>query len=552
MRKLDLSTIKHAGRFTDIAFVLLKYGFDDVVQRLDMPGKLLLKRVSRVKEDLTTAERIRRTLEELGPTFVKFGQVISLRSDLLPAEWVFELRKLQDQVPPVDFSIMRGHLEKSLGGPLEDSFVQFDERPMAAASLAQVHRAVLRDGRQAVAVKIQRPHIRRDIDGDIAIMEALADQLDQRMEAAAMYDLPRLVQEFRKTLLHELDYVREARNMRIFRGNFQDDPFVHVPLLYEEYCTERLLVMELIDGVKLNQASPNDPQQRQELARRGLHVVVKQVLEDGFFHADPHPGNILVRDGRVLCLLDCGMVGRLTRETRYKLTALIQATVEKDIDRLLDVLLDLTGGYDRVDRRSLERDLLDLLDGYHSVPLAKLNIGSFLAEVTDALRENGLSLPQNLAVMIKALITSEGVARELDPQLNVIDEMRPIVESLIIEQRSPENIWRAVRNNLNQVLAFQKQLPNRLSQITQKLERGQLSIKFRHENLEEMHHTLEDIASRLTVAIIVASIVIGSSLIITTNVGPMLFGLPALGVVGYLFSALLGLWIVVNILRARW
>ena len=174
MRKLDLSTIKHAGRFTDIAFVLLKYGFDDVVQRLDMPGKLLLKRVSRVKEDLTTAERIRRTLEELGPTFVKFGQVISLRSDLLPAEWVFELRKLQDQVPPVDFSIMRGHLEKSLGGPLEDSFVQFDERPMAAASLAQVHRAVLRDGRQAVAVKIQRPHIRRDIDGDIAIIDRKA------------------------------------------------------------------------------------------------------------------------------------------------------------------------------------------------------------------------------------------------------------------------------------------------------------------------------------------------------------------------------------------
>lgn len=547
---MDLQTIRHAGRFTDIGLILLKYGFDDVVHRLELPGKLLLRRVSRVGEELTTAERLRKTLEELGPTFVKLGQVFSMRSDLLPAEWVFELRKLHDHVPPVPFDRMKGHLESNLRRPLAEVFVRFEEEPMAAASLAQVHRAVLREGRQAVAVKIQRPNIRADIDGDIAMMEWLATRLNNHFDAAAMVDLPQLVREFRRTLLRELDYTREARHMAIFRANFADDPMVHIPELYGEHCSSKMLVMELVDGVKLHREAFEDEGQRKELARLGLGVVAKQVLMDGFFHADPHPGNLLIRDGRILCMLDSGMVGRLTRETRFKLTELIQATVEKDVDRLLDTLINLTDGYDRVDRRSLERDLLDLLDSYHSVPLAELNLGAFLAEITDALRENGLRLPQNLAVMIKALITSEGVARELDPDLNVIQELRPIVRQLMIEQRRPENIWRGVRRNLTQVLTLQRQLPSRLGQISRKLEKGELTVRFRHENLQGLHHTLEDIASRLTVAIIVGSIVIGSSLIVTAGVGPMMFGLPALGVIGYLISALLGLWIVVNILRA--
>ena len=547
---MDLHTIRHAGRFTDIGLILLKYGFDDVVHRLELPGKLLLRRVSRVGEELTTAERLRKTLEELGPTFVKLGQVFSMRSDLLPAEWVFELRKLHDHVPPVPFDRMKGHLESNLRQPLAEVFVRFEEEPMAAASLAQVHRAVLREGRQAVAVKIQRPNIRADIDGDIAMMEWLATRLNNHFDAAAMVDLPQLVREFRRTLLRELDYTREARHMAIFRANFADDPMVHIPELFGEHCSSKMLVMELIDGIKLHREAFEDEGQRKELARLGLGVVAKQVLVDGFFHADPHPGNLLIRDGRILCMLDSGMVGRLTRETRFKLTELIQATVEKDVDRLLDTLINLTDGYDRVDRRSLERDLLDLLDSYHSVPLAELNLGAFLAEITDALRENGLRLPQNLAVMIKALITSEGVARELDPDLNVIQELRPIVRQLMIEQRRPENIWRGVRRNLTQVLTLQRQLPSRLGQISRKLEKGELTVRFRHENLQGLHHTLEDIASRLTVAIIVGSIVIGSSLIVTAGVGPMMFGLPALGVIGYLISALLGLWIVVNILRA--
>jgi ubiquinone biosynthesis protein len=549
---LDLTTIKHVGRLKDIVFVLLKYGFDDVVERLEIPGKLLLKKVMRVEEGLAPAERVRRAAEELGPTFVKFGQVMSLRSDLLPADLIVELRKLHDEVPPVPFAEIRHQIESHLYGALDSVFVQFDEEPVAAASLAQVHRAVLRERRQPVAVKVQRPDVESDIASDIAIMEAIAGQLHRRMEAAAVYELPNLVADFKKTLLREMDYTREARHMRIFQANFADDPEVYVPRLYTEFCTRQILVMELVDGVKLSEVSTEDRPRRRELARRGLRIVVKQILEDGFFHADPHPGNIVVREDNVLCLLDCGMVGRLTSEMRFKLTDLIQAVVNKDSDRLLDVLLDLAHGYDQVHRRELQRDLMDLLDGYHSVPLEELDLGSFLAEVSDVLREHKLTLPQNLAIMIKALITAEGLARQLDPELDVVAEVQPLVEKLVFEQWRPENIWRSIRNNLSHMWALQRQLPRRLGHIIEKLERGELAVKFEHENLDPLHHTLEDIASRLTVAIIVASVVIGSSLLVTAEAGPMLFGFPALGVIGYVISAVLGLWIVFNILRSRW
>ncbi|MFO7904218.1 MAG: AarF/UbiB family protein [Pirellulaceae bacterium] len=550
---MDLSTIKHVGHLRHIVFVLLRYGFEDTVERLEIPGKLLLKRVMRVEEELSTPARIRRVLQELGPTFVKFGQVVSLRPDLLPTDIVVELRKLHDEVPPAPFPMIRRQLERDLENPLERIFVQFDETPMAAASLAQVHRAVLRDGRQPVAVKVQRPNIKGDITSDLAIMEALATGLHRRIEGLAVYNLPSLVAEFKKTLFRELDYTREARHMRIFLANFADDPEVHVPSLHEELCTSKLLVMELVEGVKLSHSAPDDPRRRHRLARRGLRIVIKQVLEDGFFHADPHPGNIVIRQDDVLCLLDCGMVGRLTDAMRLKLTTLIQATVNKDSSQLLEVVLDLTHGYDGTERDELQRDLMDLLDGYHSVPLEQLNLGCFLSEIASILREHKLSLPQNLSVMIKALITAEGVARELDPGLNVVAEVQPLVKKLMVEQWKPENIWRSIRDNLTHIMALQRQLPKRLNHIIDKIEHGELAVKFQHENLDPLDRTLEDTASRLTVAIIIAAVVIGSSLLVTADVGPTLFGFPALGVVGYLISAVLGLWIVVNILRStKW
>jgi ubiquinone biosynthesis protein len=547
---MALTGVGHVGRLKDIVLILARYGFDDIADRLALPGKLLVHKAMRVDERLTTAERVRLALEELGPTFVKFGQVMSMRADLLPADWLHELRKLHAEVPPVPLAEIRPQIERDLRRPLEEVFVRFDETPIAAASLAQVHRAVLREERRAVAVKVQRPDIRDSIDADFAIMKTIANRLDQRMAGAAMFDLPKLVEEFRRTLFRELDYGREARNMRIFRANLDNSQSIRVPELFERLSSPTMIVMELVDGVSLSDVPAGEPERRRKLARLGLQGIIRQVFRDGFFHADPHPGNIVVGPEDTLYMLDCGMVGRVTEETRFRLTDLIQATIGRDPERLVNVLLDLTEEHERIDRQALQLDVLDILDAYHSVPLEKLRLGRFLSEVADLLNRHKLRLPENLTMVLKTLITAEGVARELHPGLDVVSELRPLISQLVAEHYKPENLWRSVRSQLSLFWSLQRRLPKRLSHIVEKLERGELTMRFEHENLEKLQHTLDNIASRLTVAIIIAAMLIGSSLIVTAQVGPTLFGFPALGVIGYTISGLLGLWIVFSILRS--
>ena len=547
---MALTGVGHVGRLKDIVLILARYGFDDIADRLALPGKLLVHKAMHVDERLTTAERVRLALQDLGPTFVKFGQVMSMRADLLPADWLHELRKLHAEVPPVPLAEIRPQIERDLRRPLEEVFVRFDETPIAAASLAQVHRAVLREERRAVAVKVQRPDIRDSIDADFAIMKTIANRLDQRMAGASMFDLPKLVEEFRRTLFRELDYGREARNMRIFRANLDDSQSIRVPELFERLSSPTMIVMELVDGVSLSDVPAGEPERRRKLARLGLQGIIRQVFRDGFFHADPHPGNIVVGPEDTLYMLDCGMVGRVTEETRFRLTDLIQATIGRDPERLVNVLLDLTEEHERIDRQALQLDVLDILDAYHSVPLEKLRLGRFLSEVADLLNRHKLRLPENLTMVIKTLITAEGVARELHPGLDVVSELRPLISQLVAEHYKPENLWRSVRSQLSLFWSLQRRLPKRLSHIVEKLERGELTMRFEHENLEKLQHTLDNIASRLTVAIIIAAMLIGSSLIVTAQVGPTLFGFPALGVIGYTISGLLGLWIVFSILRS--
>ena len=547
---MALTGVGQVGRLKDIVLILARYGFDDIAERLALPGKLLVHKAMRVDQRLTTAERVRLALQDLGPTFVKFGQVMSMRADLLPADWLHELRKLHAEVPPVPLAEIRPQIERDLRRPLEEVFVRFDEAPIAAASLAQVHRAVLREERRAVAVKVQRPDIRNSIDADFAIMKTIANRLDQRMAGAAVFDLPKLVEEFKRTVFRELDYGREARNMRIFRANLDDSQSIRVPELFEPLSSPTMIVMELVDGISLSDVPADEPERRRNLARLGLQGIIRQVFRDGFFHADPHPGNIVVGPEDTLYMLDCGMVGRLTEETRFRLTDLIQATIARDPERLVNVLLDLTEEHEPIDRQALQLDVLDILDAYHSVPLEKLRLGRFLSEVADLLNRHKLRLPENLTMVIKTLITAEGVARELHPGLDVVSELRPLIGQLVAEHYRPENLWRSVRSQLGLFWSLQRRLPKRLSHIVEKLERGELAMRFEHQNLEKLQHTLDQIASRLTVAIIIAAMLIGSSLIVTAQAGPTLFGFPALGVIGYTISGLLGLWIIFSILRA--
>jgi ubiquinone biosynthesis protein len=548
---VEIRAVKHLGRFKDIIVTLFRYGFDDVVERLDLPGKVLLEKIHRVGVEMSTWERIRHILEDLGPTFIKFGQLMSLRPDLIPNPLILELRKLQDEVAPVPYDAVREMVEKSLRRPVADAFLAFEETPLAAASLAQVHRAVLRENGQPVAVKVQRPRIRQVIETDLSIMEMVAQQLDERMEAVRIYDLPNLVREIKKGLLRELDFSREARHMKIFQKNLAGEEGFYIPRLFDTYSTSQILTMELVEGTKLKDIRPGASVDRELLAKRGLRLTVKQILGDGFFHADPHPGNIIILDGNVLCLLDWGLVGRLTARSRYELIDLINAVVAKDSEAILRVLLGFAQPQVAVNKIKLEREVLDVLDIYHSLPIRELNIGHLLLDVSSMLRENRLQVPTDLAIMIKALVTAEGTARELYPELNVVEEARPYVERLARERWKPAALWQNLRRNVADLLVLQRELPARLTQIVERLERGELSIRFQHANLGGLRSTLENITNRLTFGIIIAALIIGSSMIITTGVKPLLFGFPALGIVGYLVSGILGLWLVINIIRSR-
>ena len=548
---MDLKTLAGLARFKDIVMILMKYGFDDVINRLEIPGIELIKKIHKGSDELGTFERMRYALEDLGPTFVKFGQIMSLRPDMLPPQLIDELSKLQDEVAPVEFSQIKETVENNTGRPLQETFSIFDAEPLAAASISQVHRGILKKEGHIVSIKVQRPGIHSKIKADLDILAAIADQLHERIDDLKTYDLPNLVRVTRRNLLRELDFKREARNMKIaayFAGEHSE---IYIPEVYEEYCTERLLVMEYVQGIKLKDLNTEDVIDPESMAKQGLKAAIKQILDDGFFHADPHPGNILITEDERLCLMDWGMTGRLSERDRHELIDLLKSVVDKDSEAMVYALVRLSSAEEAIDQRGLERELLEILDSYYAVPVKEMNIGQLLMAITELLRKYRLRLPSDLVIMIKALVTAEGTARIIYPDLNIVAEAKDYISSLALERFKPKSLWRSFRFTLSEFFSLQKELPRRMVQILNKADSGDLTLGFRHENLGPLRNTLDNITNRLTFGIIIAAMIIGSSMIITTGIGPFLFGFPALGVIGYLISGLLGLWLIFNIIRKR-
>ena len=550
---MDILALSKLGRFRDIVAVLFRYGFDDVAERLQLPGKILISKTRiAVAAEMTTWERLRRAMEELGPTFVKFGQILSLRGDLLPAGLIKELEKLQDSVTPVPYEDIREVLQKALKRPLDEIFSVIDEEPLAAGSLAQVHAAVLKEENVPVALKIRRPDIVRTVEIDLQILEGAVPYLSEHLEFARTYDFVNLVKEVKRSLLRELNFTLEARNMQIISKSMADEKGVIIPQVFEDYTRSAVLTMDLIEGVKLKNLQPEDIEERERLAKLGLRLIVKQVLENGFFHADPHPGNFLIVDGRDVCLIDWGMVGILPSEIRYDLMELIASIVDMEAEKVLDLLISLTGAnVVQINERLLLRDILEILHLYHSVTIGRLDLGQLLMDLNNMLRTHHIKLPSDLALMFKTMVTAEGTARQLYPDLDVVAEIEPFISQLGRERWSISQVWRRFTRQLRIYLKLQSTLPGAIQRILQKVEQGDLNIRFRHENLGGLQKSLDNLSNRLSFSIIVASLIIGSSMIITTGIKPLIFGYPAIGLVGYLISAILGLVVVLSIFRSR-
>jgi ubiquinone biosynthesis protein len=544
----ELANIK---RFKDIISILVKYGFEEIVQRMEVPGADLIRKMRPPEPDVGVFVRIRRAAEDLGPTFIKFGQIMSLRPDLLPNALLVELEKLQDDVPALAMGDIETVVQESLKKPIDDVFSVFDVEPLAAASLSQVHRAVLKKEGDIVSVKIQRPDIKKKIEADLDILETMANFLDQKFDPLKAYNLPELVEVIRRHLMTEIDFTAELRNMKIARSFSAGTP-ITIPDGYDAYCTEKVLVMEFVQGARYSEVLPGSPYDGERIGKQGLAAATKQILEDGFFHADPHPGNLLVTADMNLCIIDWGMVGRLTENDRFELTELLRSIVDRDTDALTHSLIRLCQQRGTaVRQKTMERDILAMLDATYAVPVKEIKIGQLLMDIMTLIRNHQLQLPTDYVIMIKALVTAEGSARQVYPDLDVVSEIKGQVLRLAKERFRPEIIWRNLRNTFSNLWSAQRELPRQIQQIISKLEKGELGFKLQLNRLEQLVNSLESASNRLTTAIITGAIIMGSSMIITTGIGPYLFGFPALGVIGYLLSVVLGLWLIVTIIGTR-
>ncbi|HEX6044531.1 MAG TPA: AarF/ABC1/UbiB kinase family protein [Pyrinomonadaceae bacterium] len=541
----------HLTRSREIASVLIGHGWDYLLHNPE--GGKPRRRLQHRPPPLTRPEHLRSALEELGTTFIKLGQILSTRADLLPPDYLAELSKLQDSTPAVPFEAIRQTILKELGQPIEQVFLRFDPKPLAAASIGQAHAATLKDGTEVV-VKIRRPGVVEQVDEDLKILKDLADTVNGRLGFGDRYDIPGIVEEFSETLRAELDYVREGHNAERFAENFAGEPGLHIPTVYWETSTSRVLTMERVRGTKISDLASLDKQgiDRPALARFATDVVMRMVCEHGFFHADPHPGNFFIESDGAIGLIDFGMVGILDEQTQDQLADLLIYINHQDADRLVDVLLNLGVSRKRIDRASLRHDIQHLLSTYWGLPLGELRITALLNDVFAAMRKNHLHLPSNLSLLVKTIIMIEGMGVRLDPEFQMAAALDSYADRLIMRKYSPIKLIRNLGQASLDLARLGTEMPQHLRRIVNATESGGLQIGMRPEGFDPILNRLEKISNRIVLGVIAAAFINGLAVLASVYRPPgweswawVMFAF------GFLCALTLGIYLAVNILRPR-
>ena len=548
-----LSAARDLGRVQDIATVLIRYGFGDLVRRIGMAGALeQAGRVLHLKKAeemarLQPPERVRRVMEELGPTFVKLGQVLATRVDLFGEEWLTEFSRLQDKAPSMDWSEIEAQLTEDLGCPPDEAFAEVDREALAAASLGQVHRARLEDGTEVV-LKVRRPGIRPVIEADLRLLTRLVDIVESEAPELKQYRPRELVRQFTRSLRRELDFAAECRNAERIASNLDAESGIVVPGVYWTWSGERLNVQEYIDGISGSdlaafRASDLDGHL---IAQRGTEGILSMILEHGFFHADPHPGNVKYLSDNRIALLDFGMVGRLSKERRFEVAELLHGLVARDAGQVTGILLDWSTD-SQSDPDRLEEDLNEFIDRFHGIPLEQLSLNEMIGDMTSVLRRHHLVLPADLVLMLKAFLTLEGMGRSLDPDFDMASEAQPIVERVLRRHYSASAMAQRAQRSVIDIVKTLGALPNDLSRLLRTARRGRIEVHVEVNSLKEVSHRLDGAASRLTLGIVTAALIIGSA--IALNVSPS-DGLSIFGLLGFGGAALGGIWLLISIWRS--
>jgi len=557
-----LGAARDFGRLRDITAILIRYGFSDIVHRLGLAsalekiGETLHWKETEHLAQLQTPQRIRGALEDLGPTFIKLGQLMSTRVDLFPPEWIREFEQLQDHVPAENFDRLRKQVENDLGGAPETVFAEFDTEALAAASIAQVHRAMLTDG-TPVIVKIRRPGIETIVEADLRLLQRLAHIASEQLPEAARYRLPALVEQFRRSIMHELDLASECRNAERLSGNLArhypegDSPII-VPKIYWAHTGERVNVQEYIDGIPGRDLDGIEKAglDRHNLAVAGARAVLCTILEDGFFHADPHPGNLFFLPDNRIVFIDFGMVGHLSDRRREQFVGLLYAIVNGNEEAVADSLLELS------DEQSMHSDTLIedvsvFLHNYHGLGLEHLDISALIHDLLSMLRRNNLVLPLELAQTFKVFITLEGLGRRLDPEFNLVEESAPVVKRAFSAFYSPAALARRGQRSFMEAVKLLARLPRELRDTLQSVARGTLQVNIDVSQLERLIERIDRAASRLTVGLITSALIIGTAIVMTVDEGPQVMGFPLIGAIGFVAAGIGGTWVLISILRKK-
>jgi len=545
---------RNIGRLSEIAQVAVKHGFGYFFERHRLTD--LFPWVSHDGSAETQSDRgrrLRETLDELGPTFVKFGQLLSTRPDIVPPDIVVELQKLQDDVTPIPYAEVERVIREELGVTIEQAFLEFDEQPTAAASIGQVHRALLPNG-ERVAVKVQRPNAQRQIESDIALLFQAARLAKERVRALDFIDAEQVVDEFARSIRSELDYRAEARNAEAFRRNFAGHEEVRIPRVYWTYTRRRLLVLELLEGTQLADLDTSSLTQveRRDLAYRIAETWMTMIFRHGFFHGDPHPANIFVLEGgKVVGLVDFGQVGKLTDDDMSKLTRLFIDAANERVDSLPRRLAELGVRYPRDREEEFGDELRDVYYRYYGVSLAEIDPLEVIREAFEVIYRLNLRLPTRFVLLDKAIATLASVGIELYPDFNVFEVAKPYARNLLLERFSPGRMLSRARKESSELARVASTLPYQVHDILDELRDGQIDVGFVHKGLDEFMHKVDVAFNRLVVALIVVGGLIGSSLIgIFAKHGPFVFGVNFLSFIGFLLSGALGVWLLWGVIRS--
>ena len=552
---------RSTNRVRQILNVFLKYGFGKVIDQIHLsrfvPFRKRIKSFGQwpsVKEP-AVAERLRMAFAELGPSFIKLAQILSSRPDLITKQYADEFKKLQDRVPPFSSDEAKQIIEQDIAKPIDQVFSRFDAAPIAAASIAQVHYATLIDGTEVV-VKVQRPRIREQIETDVSILSFIAGLMEKYFPESAFFNPTGIVEEFTRTVRKELDFLEEARNCARFKRNFEQDTDIHIPEVFTQYSTDKIIVMERIDGVRMDdiEGITRLGLDRVKLAKIGVNAYFKQILEDGFFHGDPHAGNIFAMQTGQIAFMDFGIVGRVSPELRETMANTFLALIQKNFDSLIDQYIELGLIPEHVDldvfRKEFRADLAEFFEPLYGLSIKEINFAEYLDTVTHLAIKHNMKIPSDLLLINKAMLILENIGRELDPDFDFISAAEPYASKIIKERMSPGKLYEKARKNISDISDFAVLFPKQLRQVVQKVLRDDFHIKMTHIGIDRFIRDMDRSSNRISFSLIISAMLLSSAIMHATGAGPVYKGFSLLGLSAFGFAFLLGIWLIISIIRS--